>query len=382
MPLCRPAKSTASFVVVTETRQFDSADFLQNFWQKKPLILRGCFAEFRELISPDELAGLACEEQVASRLVTGSTESIRWTAADGPFAETEFEKLGENDWTLLVQDLEKWLPTVFDSFMAWFDFIPRWRIDDVMASFAAPGGSVGPHVDQYDVFLVQTDGSRLWQLSEQKNFVAQANQPLSLLANFDSQFEAVLEPGDALYLPPNLAHHGVAQSACVTLSLGMRAPSAAELLNALLADELERGDHSPRLTDPLGKTLAPNVTTSHAAGAESSLNQYVKQLTSIDSQWLAQFLSTYRLSDFAQSERGSDHQVSGTVRPDPFSRFVPYHGPGQDIQLFANGQQITASGNLTTALTTGECIDSSSLNSKDMSTLQDLFTQGLVVSDD
>ncbi len=205
-------------------------EFLRDYWQQKPLLVRQAIPGFESPISADELAGLALEEEVESRLVLEHGEHP-WELRRGPFAEDAFSKLPERDWTLLVQAVDQFVPEVAEVLKD-FGFLPSWRIDDLMISFAAPGGSVGPHFDNYDVFLLQAEGQRRWKIGQ----VCDADSPLlqhadlRILADFEQTDEWVLEPGDMLYLPPRLAHYGIAENDCMTYSVGFRAPSAAEVL--------------------------------------------------------------------------------------------------------------------------------------------------------
>lgn len=207
------------------------AQFLRDYWQKKALLIRNAFPHFEAPLQPEDLAGLACEETVLSRIVTHHRQRDAWTLRTGPFAEEEFPVLPTRDWTLLVQDVDKWDMDVA-GLLHHFDFLPRWRIDDVMVSFAAPGGSVGAHVDQYDVFLLQGQGRRRWQIDANPNppTAFRDDVELKLLREFTPTHDWVLEAGDMLYLPPGVPHHGVAEDACLTFSIGMRAPSRGELL--------------------------------------------------------------------------------------------------------------------------------------------------------
>ncbi|MDR9439719.1 MAG: cupin domain-containing protein [Halomonas sp.] len=213
-----------------------AAEFLRDVWQQKPLLIRGAFPDFQCPLDPDELAGLACEEGVEARLVEEHGAEGPWQVSHGPFDETTFARLSERDWTLLVQAVDHYVPEVAELLEA-FDFLPRWRLDDVMISYAPPGGSVGPHVDQYDVFLLQGRGTRRWQLGGQVSDEAPILQGIDLriLERFEvaDGDDWVLEPGDMLYLPPAWAHHGVSQSDdCLTLSVGFRAPSADEAITS------------------------------------------------------------------------------------------------------------------------------------------------------
>ena len=207
------------------------ARFLGEYWQKKPLLIRQAFPNYQPPLTPEDLAGLACEEAALSRLVVHDRKKDSWTLRNGPFAEAEFPKLGKKDWTLLVQDMDKWDRDV-RALLAHFRFLPAWRVDDIMISFAAPGGSVGPHVDQYDVFLLQAQGHRRWQIDTDPHAPCgfRPDVELKLLQKFTPSHEWLLEPGDMLYLPPGMPHHGEAVDACMTFSVGMRAPSQAELI--------------------------------------------------------------------------------------------------------------------------------------------------------
>jgi 50S ribosomal protein L16 3-hydroxylase len=208
-----------------------AAQFLRDYWQKQPLLIRAAFPDFVAPLSPEDLAGLACEEQALSRLVQYDRGTDGWSVRQGPFAEEEFPGLPQQDWTLLVQDVDKWDADVA-ALLAAFEFLPRWRIDDVMVSFAAPGGSVGAHVDQYDVFLLQGLGRRRWQIDAGADPPLQFRDDveLKLLQRFEPSHDWTLAPGDMLYLPPGVPHHGVALDACLTFSIGMRAPAQSELL--------------------------------------------------------------------------------------------------------------------------------------------------------
>ncbi|MEO8161592.1 MAG: cupin domain-containing protein, partial [Arenimonas sp.] len=226
-------------------------EFLRGYWQKKPLLIRQAFPGYEAPLTPEDLAGLACEESALSRLVQYERKTDAWTVRSGPFDEAEFPRLGDRDWTLLVQDMDKWDADV-RALLDRFRFLPAWRIDDVMISFATPGGSVGPHVDQYDVFLLQAQGRRRWQVDvdPQAPRGFRPEVELKLLQEFTASNEWVLEPGDMLYLPPGVPHHGEAIDACMTFSIGMRAPSRAELLVDLVEELAASLPEESRYADP------------------------------------------------------------------------------------------------------------------------------------
>jgi 50S ribosomal protein L16 3-hydroxylase len=225
-------------------------DFFERYWQREPLLIRDAVPGFRSPLEPDELAGFAYMEEAESRIVIERGCAVPWEVRYGPFAAADFETLPDTHWTLLVQAVDHWDDEVTALRRA-FPQIPDWRIDDVMVSYAAPGGSVGPHYDQYDVFLLQGLGRRRWMLggAVQSDAALQPHSDLRLLRDFTARTAHVLSPGDALYLPPAYAHWGIAEDECMTYSIGFRAPSAAEIIElggGHIADHL---DEHARYTD-------------------------------------------------------------------------------------------------------------------------------------
>lgn len=221
--------------------------FLEEYWQKKPLLIRAAIPGFAGLLSAEELAGLACEEDVQSRLVTQRQK--KWHVEQGPFEEARFLKLPEKDWTLLVQGVNHHLPEA-SALLQQFSFIPHARLDDLMVSYAPDGGGVGPHFDSYDVFLLQGEGKRLWRVSEQEDLALVDEAALRILENFQTEQEWLLEPGDMLYLPPHIAHWGIAVGECMTYSIGFRAPSTQELVHEFLSFLQERYMPEGMYADP------------------------------------------------------------------------------------------------------------------------------------
>jgi 50S ribosomal protein L16 3-hydroxylase len=209
----------------------DAAAFMRTHWQREPLLVRHAFPGFHDPLTPREVLSLASDPGAASRLVRRRGAS--YSLEHGPFARSRLKQLPRRDWTVLVQDTNLFSRSA-DELLSRFDFIPHARIDDVMVSYAVPGGSVGPHVDSYDVFLLQGEGRRRWQISRQDDQSFVPGIELKILERFTPEAEWVLEPGDMLYLPPGVAHHGVAESECLTWSIGFRAPTDAELVTAFL----------------------------------------------------------------------------------------------------------------------------------------------------
>jgi len=224
--------------------------FLRRHWQKRPRLIRQAFPNFRAPLTPEELAGLSCESGVEARLVQEIRRSSRWSVKSGPFKARDFVRLPRTHWTLLVQDVDKHVPAVATLLEA-FRFVPDWRIDDIMISYAADGGSVGAHVDAYDVFLLQASGLRRWDISTQHYADSGAvGLPLRQVANFRTEESWLLFPGDMLYLPPGIAHHGIAVGDCMTISIGFRAPSEAEMVTDFAGLLMEQADRGRRYTDP------------------------------------------------------------------------------------------------------------------------------------
>lgn len=231
--------------------KMSSAHFLRHYWQKKPLLVRGAFPDFQDPISPDELAGLACEDGVESRIVREKGARGTWEVTWGPQEESTFKRLPDRAWTLLVQEANRWVPDVA-MLLEPFAFLPNVRIDDVMISFAAPGGSVGPHTDSYDVFLVQGQGERRWMYGDKplSDPTFKPGLDLRILRSFRATENVVLQPGDMLYLPPGYAHHGVAVTPCLTYSVGFRAPNAGEAWSSFAEWAAHADTASAILQDP------------------------------------------------------------------------------------------------------------------------------------
>jgi 50S ribosomal protein L16 3-hydroxylase len=220
-------------MLTLQLNDFSLEHFLQHYWQQKPVVIRQGLPHFADPISPDELAGLACEEQIESRLVY--RQDGQWQAEPGPFES--YERLGERDWSLLVQAVNHWSPQAA-ALVDTFSFLPKWRLDDVMASYATPGGGVGPHIDRYDVFICQGSGRRNWRVGERGNHRQFAAHAALLHTDpFEPIIDVELLPGDILYIPPGFPHDGVTIEHSMSFSVGFRAKSASDLLSGL-ADHL------------------------------------------------------------------------------------------------------------------------------------------------
>ncbi len=295
----------------------DTADFLKQFWQKRPKLMRQALPDFVCPMSANDLAGLACVEGSLARIVQGTGK--RFSVASGPFSDASFANLGKSKWTLLVQEVDQWDHNVRD-LLKHFDFLPRWRIEDVMVSYAVRGGSVGAHLDQYDVFLLQGRGQRRWQIDDRAHAkIAAAQQflpkaKLKLLANFEPNCDWVLSPGDMLYLPPGVPHHGVAlDDDCMTFSIGLRAPSAKELLENFAHTQAQNLADTVRYSDPALKRQSNSVALDPASVARvrETLAKAI-QIPDVElGAWFANFMSAYRASTLAEI---SAPKSSGTIQ--------------------------------------------------------------------
>ncbi|MFL0798457.1 MAG: cupin domain-containing protein [Cellvibrionaceae bacterium] len=338
--------------------------FLKDYWQKKPLLIRNTFPNFVSPISADELAGLSLEDAVESRIIVeggGSDTEGKgpWDLQCGPFSEESFQNLPSSHWTLLVQAVDQWVPEIA-ALLRRFYFLPSWRLDDVMISYAPNGGSVGPHYDQYDVFLVQAQGQREWQVGgiEDEHSPRLHNTDLHILSDFSPSDTWVLNPGDMLYLPPQFSHWGVAKNDCMTYSVGFRAPSHSELLARFADDLISRLPESVRYTDASITAAAhiggiPREAITHI---HSALMTYLENDDAIAS-WFGALVTErkYADQDVVLDEPVSDEDWLNELRSgcrlirnegSRFAFFVDEHGSEIDIcsdadiqaKLFIDGE--------------------------------------------
>lgn len=326
---------------------FDVAAFLREYWQKKPLLIRNPWASWSNPLEPDELAGLACEEDVESRLIVQTGEG--WKLEHGPFAEERFDLLGKTPWTLLVQGVDNYVPEVA-ALLAPFRFIPNWRIDDVMVSYASDRGGVGPHFDRYDVFLVQGLGRRRWQIGAMCDDATGLlpHDDLRLLAHFEALDEWTLEPGDILYVPPGIAHEGVAVGDdCMTYSIGFRAPSRGELIEGWCAHLLGEMNDDDRYADPDLQTQAnPGEITPHAIARLHDMIAEKMRDRDAFARWFGQHNSTpkYPDLDWRPEEPVRIEQLRERLpndvplRRNPASRFSFIRQQTGPLLLFVDGQ--------------------------------------------
>lgn len=316
--------------------------FLSEYWQKKPCLIRQAFKDFSSPITPDELAGLACEQEVHSRLVLEQGGDSPWQLRYGPFEDSDFSPLPATHYSLLVSECEKWVPE-FADLIDQFRFIPDWRIDDLMVSYAPPGGSVGPHSDEYDVFLLQAEGHRHWQYSDKP-----VNSPalipdldLAIIQTFEFDHAATLAPGDMLYLPPGVAHFGVAVDHCLTCSIGFRAPTAAEVLESV-ALEIDRANlGTRRYTDSrLDTNRHPAEITDHEITRFKAM--VMPLLEQPDTLWQAaigKLLSDGGMAERDEIEAPTEFKALRKTRwmKNVDSKML-YHLANDKLQFYCNGE--------------------------------------------
>lgn len=269
----------------------DWQTFLAQHWQKRPRVIRGAFADFIDPISPEELAGLAMESELDSRIV--ARQADQWQVAHGPFES--FDAWGDTDWSLLVQAVDHWFEPV-NALVAPFRVLPNWRLDDLMISYSLPGGGVGPHLDQYDVFIIQGMGRRRWRVGEQGLHRQHTPHPDLLQVDpFDPIIDVELNPGDMLYIPPGFPHDGHALAPSLNYSVGFRAPSGRELLCGFADHLLDKELGGQRYQDPAlqTRTHPGQIEAQELAGLRQLM---LTQLQDEDGfhQWLASFLSQAR----------------------------------------------------------------------------------------
>ena len=324
-------------------------DFLTEYWQKKPLLIRNALPNYSSPITADELAGLACEEEVESRLVLEKGGKQPWELRCGPFDESEFCSLPESHWTLLIQEANKHLPQLSD-LLAQFNFIPTWWFDDIMISYAPDKGTVGPHYDQYDVFLLQVEGKKSWKISthsiQADNYLD--NTELRIMENFEAEQEWILEPGDMLYLPPGVAHHGIAIGDSVTFSIGYRALSQNEMLSSFIDFTLEQVETQHYYRDPsLGLQKHPGEINAQTIDHITELLKNIPFDQQSIGRWFAQYttepsnnvpLVTPADPYYSAAQCLQQFKTTEILLRNEHCRFNFIRSNSQEIQLFIDGQ--------------------------------------------
>lgn len=326
--------------------------FLRDTWQKKPLLIRNPWTSWSNPLDPDELAGLACEDGVEARLVTHRQGAF--AVEHGPFAEARFAQVEPDPWTLLVQAVDHHVPDV-SALLDAFRFIPNWRIDDVMVSYATDQGGVGAHFDQYDVFLIQGLGRRRWQVGAicDERSALLPHDDLRLLAHFEATDEWTLDPGDILYVPPGFAHNGIAiGDDCMTYSIGFRAPSRGDLIADWAEHIAEQSDDSDRYADPaLALQDNPGEITALALAGVHALIAEKLDDTEEFARWFGQYVTAPKNPelDWRPHEPIAIVDLSvlaaspGTLLRNPASRFSFIRDGEESVTLFVDGHAFACS---------------------------------------
>lgn len=336
----------------------NTSHFLAEYWQRKPLYMPGALAGFTDPISPDELAGFACEEGISSRIVIEQTNNgvSSWELRHGPFEPDTFSDLPKTHWCVLVQDVNRYIGEL-NLLLDRFAFLPDWRIDDVMVSYAEAFGTVGPHVDNYDVFLLQGLGTRRWQISESDQNRLLPDCDLRILENFVPQQEFILTPGDVLYLPPGVQHYGVSDRPCMTYSIGFRAPEQFELLGHYIDYcILEQSDrHVKRYRDHAldGMHGCGEITPESLTNIQQLLQNIPTDAEAIGG-WFGRFITASVQSAEFIPLHAEDNEIESFLNEikqqaylyrDSESRFA-YINHLDGVELFVNGASERLSGEL------------------------------------
>lgn len=339
IPLCLPNTITPE-------------QFLSDYWQKKPLLIKQGLPQLIGMFEPEDILGLAIDEDATARLLTQAASKqegqSQWQLKKNPLTEADFDNLPEQ-WSVLVQNLEQWSPELGALWQA-LDFIPQWQRDDIMVSYAPKGGSVGKHYDNYDVFLAQGFGSRRWQLGkfcdEQTQFVA--DEPIRLFDDMgEIIFDEILEAGDVLYVPPKLAHFGVAQDDCLTFSFGCRRPNLMQIIDSLA----DVATNDSALFIPM---LLPQAMQASGALKTDSIEAIKTQLLqllqsergdTIIRQAVSEVVSKRQYDVLVPEESLTTDEMiaalaTGATLQADYSNRLLYTQADNDIVLYANGQRL------------------------------------------
>lgn len=326
--------------------------FLRDYWQQQPLFVKNAVPEIAGLMDGGDLAGLALDEHAESRIVLQHADGS-WELKRGPFKAKTFKTLPKENWTLLVQAVDHFLPDAAE-LLERFNFLPHWRIDDLMVSYAVNGGGVGPHYDSYDVFLIQGSGTRLWRIGQTACDQDLLPHPdLRILQNMQVTQEFVCEPGDLLYLPPHLAHWGIAQGECMTYSVGFRTPSDRELLDGFCNYLVEQTPELQRYGDSGSKPVQhPGALEPQAIAALRTRITHLIKMPGALEEFLGRALSEPKYAAHAtatpekrwsKAALGKALMKAGAVRRDEGSRFllVPAASlPATAPALYVDGERL------------------------------------------
>ncbi|MBO6225758.1 MAG: cupin domain-containing protein [Psychrobacter sp.] len=368
--------------------------FLAEYWQKKPLLIKQGLPQLIDMFEPEDMLGLAIEEEASARLLTQANTKkegqAQWQLKKSPLTELDFDNLPKQ-WTVLVQNLEQWSPELGQLWQA-FDFIPQWQRDDIMVSYAPKGGSVGKHYDDYDVFLAQGYGHRRWQLGKfcDQNTEFVADEPIRLFDDMgEIIFDEILEAGDVLYVPPKLSHFGVAQDDCLTFSFGCRRPNLMQIIDSM-------ADIATNDSDLFVPMLLPQAMQASGAlqtqSIEAIKNQLLQLLQSergdhIIRQAVSEVVSKRQYDALMPEETLDTDELmqalleGGTLQADYSNRLL-YTQDSNNTVLYANGQRIDGLDEATKAvlirLANGESLQHSDVTGIDPDDLSEWLENGWV----
>ncbi len=354
-------------------------DFLRNYWQKQPLLIKQALPDL-PVIDPNELAGYALEKSVESRLIierpkTDAPLLSEWSLILGPLTGKSFKKLPDSHWTLLVQAVNQLHPAIH-TLLDRFRFIPSWRIDDVMVSYAADKGGVGPHFDYYDVFLLQASGKRHWRLGQACTSASplRPDTECKILQDFHTSAEWIAEPGDLLYIPPGLAHWGIAEGECMTYSVGFRAPSCAEILLDYAQERASTFTEDHRFTDD-DRVSSDNpgfITDTDLAKVRAIL-----QAALLDDEQLASWFGRFMTQPSRDALRFDLDTPYPVLAPGVRAAYRVHQN--DQAALYVNGEAFDCSLALAQALCSGENPATRTTNKADHDLLNHLTDQGYLV---
>lgn len=372
-------------------------NFLADVWQKKPHLFQQAMCDVTGIIDGNELAGLACEPTVESRIIFGYEQANdldksglneEWRCEQGVFEESRFSQLPEKNWTLLVQGLDQWMDEARD-ILASFSFLPQWRLEDIMASYAPIGGGVGPHFDYYDVFLIQVSGTREWRLGQwcNENSELQNNDQVKLLAEFSTEETHHVKSGDVLYIPAGKAHWGIASSSdCITLSVGFRAPSQKELLSTMLEDMVDSFSNHQRYKDSVAAIDVQPSKINHAV--QQQLHDFIttlspEKLTVAAEQAFGKLVTEPRYSALDEPVAIAFDELNEIIKhcemdSQPLSLYLPVHSrlAFSEAQLFVNGEAYVIDEMLAQAICEGTIPTHLLAENKNKELLHQLLEQG------
>lgn len=374
--------------------------FLSEYWQQKPLVVRGALAGFECPVTPEEIGGLSLEEDVESRLLQ---EQPEWQLRNGPFKEEDLTSLPDTHWTLLIQEINKHVAE-FALLQERFNFLPNWRLDDVMVSFSPEYGTVGPHADNYDVFIIQGPGRRLWQISDQASGAEQLipNMPVRVLKDFRPEQEWTLEEGDMLYLPPGVVHNGVSLEDSINISVGFRAPSTINLFSRHFAEilaDISDADEESFFEDPK-RTLQNNpgeISATDLTAIRSILRKLPKQSDDELNHWFGRYTTSVPPGHYLPEPDAtiSEDALSDEIRKhggfwrSEYARFS-YIESDTELTLFVAGDDFSISGDMRDGIKqlcgqrqfVTEELKQYLANSEYMQLLTELYNMGAIYFDD